>query len=149
MEQTTTTNTLDCVYISSNIPSLLVWAFFVTNLVHLSTSIKDMFGELSPPSICWPCGSHPKTTVSVASHESQFTTALYGSQTKTVFYEGFSSTATIFVKEGIAFSTLPHHGQEGVRENVYLVDERRKGWHSNSFHTLFFTQCSKTLKRYF
>ena len=73
----------------------------------------------------------------------------HGSQTKTLFHEGPFTTATIFVKESIAFSTLPHHGQEGVRENVYLVDERRKGWHGNSFHTLFFTQCSKTLKRYF
>ena len=35
------------------------------------------------------------------------------------------------------------------RENVYLVDERRKGWHGNSFHTPFFTQCSKIQKKYF
>ena len=44
-----------------------------------------------------------------AFHESQSMTALHGSQLK---------TATIFVKESIASSMLPHHGQEGVKRKM-------------------------------
>ena len=98
-----------------------------------------MFGGPSPPSICWPCGSRSKTVPLpwVSIYDS-----LHGSQTRTLFYEGLSTTLLFLLKKALHLLHFLTTARSEWRENV---------WKELPLHPFLLssTQWFKILKRYF